>query len=110
MRIFTPIWHKYRAAIVRKMVDSRESPQEYKLSAHEFKAMSPRQKGGYAFILQVSKGKPINDIKNSAIAQDLLEILQLWKTASELIDESPFQISLDKNFVLHISKIQTENQ
>jgi hypothetical protein len=93
------------------MIESSESAQQYKLSAHEFKAMSPRAKGGYTFVLQVSKGKPINDIRNSPIARDLLEILQLSKKASELTDESPFQISLDKNFVLHITKIQqTSNQ
>ena len=111
MKVFTPIWHKYRAAIVSKMIESAESPQEYKLSAHEFKALGPRTKGGYTFMLQVSKGKSINNIRQSPIASDLLEILQLSRKASELIDESPFQFSMDKDFVLHISKVQQkENQ
>jgi hypothetical protein len=111
MRTFTPIWNKYRVAILRKMIDSSETAQEYRLSAHEFKAMNPKHKGGYAFILQVSKGKSINNIKDSIVAQDLLEILQLSKKASELIDESPYQLTLDKQFVLHISRIQqTENK
>jgi hypothetical protein len=106
MRTFTPIWTKYRVAILKKMIDSSETAQEYRLYAHEFKAMNPKHKGGYAFVLQVSKGKPINNIKDSVVAQDLLEILQLSKKASELTDETPYQLTLDKQFVLHISRLQ----
>src|SRR5687767_9117134 len=102
MKTFTPVWHKYRAAIVRMMVDSIETPQEYKLSAHEFKALKSNQKGGYNFVLQLSKGRPINNIRGSVIAQELFEILQLSRKASELIEDAPYEISLDKQFVLHV--------
>jgi hypothetical protein len=105
MKIYTPVWNKYRPAILKMMMDSLDAPQEYKLSGHEFKAMNAKQKGGYSFTLQVSKGKAINNIKGSVIAQELLEILQLSKKASELIAEAPYEISLDKNFVLHIYKM-----
>ena len=105
MKIYTPVWSKYRPAILKMMMDSLNAPQEYKLSAHEFRAMNAKPKGGYNFVLQVSKGKAINNIRDSIIAQELLEILQLSRKASELIDESPYQISLDKQFVLHVSKM-----
>jgi hypothetical protein len=105
MKVFTPVWNKYRPAILKMMLDSLDSPQQYKLSAHEFKAMNARQKGGYTFVLQVSKGRAINNIRGSVIAQELLEILQLSRKASELIEEAPYQITLDKQFVLHVSKI-----
>ena len=111
MRTFTHIWNKYKPAIVKMMVDSSESTQEYKLSSHEFKAMNPRHKGGYAFTLQMSKRKSINNIKGSDIAHDLLEILQTSRRASELSDESPYELVMDKQFVLHVTKIkQTENE
>lgn len=105
MKMYAPVWNKYRPAILKLMLDSADSPQQYKLSAHEFKAMNARQKGGYTFVLQVSKGKAINNIRGSVLAQELLEILQMSKKASELVDVAPYQITLDKQFVLHVSKI-----
>jgi hypothetical protein len=110
MRIFTPIWNKYRPAILKMMIESSDAPQQYKLFPHEFKAMNLKHKGAYAFTLQVSKGRPMNNIRDSVIAHDLLEILQLSKKASELIDEAPYQIAMDKQFVLHVTKIQQQNQ
>jgi hypothetical protein len=106
MKVFTPVWSKYRPAILKMMVDSSEAPQTYKLSPHEFKAMELKPKGGFTFVLQVSKGRPINNIKSSGIAQDLLEILQLSKKATELSDVSPYEITMDKQFVLHVQKLE----
>lgn len=108
MKVYTPLWHKYRPALIKLMIDASNEPQTYKLSAHEFKAMNAKQKGGYSFVLEISKGKATNDIRDSIIAKELLEILQISKKASELTDESPYQISLDKQFVLHISRMTAE--
>ena len=105
MKVYTPVWNKYRHAIVKMMIDSEAAPQEYKMSSHEFKAMNVKQKGGYSFVLQISKGRAINKIKDIVIAQDLLEILQLSRKATELSDGSPYEITLDKQFVLHVSKM-----
>lgn len=104
-RTYTPVWSKYRPAILKMMIESTNEPQSYQLSDHEFKALSPRQKGGYTFAFQVSSGKAINGLKNSIIAQDLWEILQLSPKASELISQSAFEFSMDKQFILHINKI-----
>ncbi|HEX6224498.1 MAG TPA: hypothetical protein VFZ52_08810 [Chryseolinea sp.] len=91
------------------MRDSAQAPQTYSLSAHEFRALNARQKGGYTFVLMVSKGKVINDIRGSGIAQDLLEMLQLSKSGSELMGESPYEITMDKQFILHVTKINQQN-
>jgi hypothetical protein len=103
--MYTPIWSKYRPAILKMMVNASDSPQEYQLSAHEFRAMNAKQKGGYAFVLQVTKGKAVNTIRDSVIAQELLEILQLSKRASELTNESVYEFVMDKQFVLRVTKI-----
>lgn len=108
-RIFTPVWNKYRPAILKMMIDSGESPQVYKLSPHEFKAMNAKQKSGFNFVLQVSKGKAINNIRDSVIAQELLEILQVSPKASELTEQASYQIEMDKQFVLHITKMTQPN-
>jgi hypothetical protein len=104
-RIYTSVWNKYRPAILKMMIDSQNQPQSYQLSNHEFKALNPRPKGGYSFVLQVSSGKAVSGLKDSATAQDLWEILQLSRTASELISGATYQFSMDKEFVLHVNRI-----
>src|ERR1043165_2561703 len=99
IRIYTPLWNKYRPAILKMMVDSGDGPQVYKLSPHEFRAMNTKQKSGFNFVLQVSKGKAINNIRDSVIAQELLEILQISRKASELTEMDSYQIEMDKQFV-----------
>lgn len=104
-RIYSPIWNKYRPAILKMMLDAAAEPQQYKLFAHEFRALNLKQKGGYNFTLQVSKGRAINNIKDSVVAQDLLDVLQLSRKASELIEADPYEITLDKQFVLRVNKM-----
>ena len=104
-RIYSPIWNKYRPAILKMMLDAADEPQQYRLSAHEFRALNEKQKGGFSFTLQVSKGKALNNIRDSSIAQDLLDVLQISRKASELTEADPYQIMLDKQFVLHINKM-----
>jgi hypothetical protein len=104
-RVYAPIWNKYRPAILKMMIDSADEPQAYKLSPHEFRAMNDRHKGTFNFTLQLSKGRAINNIRDSMVAQDLLDVLQLSRKASELAEVSAYEISLDKNFVLHVQKM-----
>jgi hypothetical protein len=106
--LYTPVWHKYRPAILKLMLDSNSEPQTYSLSAHEFQALNPRQKGGYQFNLQLAKGRAVNNIKDSFVAQSLLHILQLSRKGSELIEEGSYEIRLDKNFILHIQKLSEQ--
>jgi hypothetical protein len=110
MKIYSPIWNKYRPAILKMMRDSAQGPQTYALSAHEFRALNARQKGGYTFVLSVSKGKVVNNIRGSVIAQDLLEVLQTSRSGSELMGESPYEITLDKQFILHVTKLNQEEK
>lgn len=100
------IWSKYRPVILQLMSASGNGPQQYKLSAHEFKAMVPREKSGYSFLLEASQGKAVNNIKGSAIAQDLLHVLQQSQRASQLMREDVYALSMDKQFVFHVSRKQ----
>ena len=105
VRTYTPVWSKYRPAILKMMIDSINEPQSYQLSNHEFKALNPKQKGGYAFALEVSGGKAVNGLKDSIVAQDLWEILQLSPKANELISTAAYQFSMDKQFILHVNRV-----
>jgi hypothetical protein len=101
---YASIWSKYRPVILKLMLDSEKDPQQYKLFGHEFKAMGQREKSGYSFLLEVSNGKALNSIKTSTVAQDLLRMLQQSQKASELMRESVYEVSMDKQFVLHVTR------
>jgi hypothetical protein len=73
------------------------------LSAHEFKAVGRREKA-YSFVLEVSQGKALNNIKGSTVARDLLGILQQSQKGSQLMREAIYELSLDKQFVFHVTR------
>lgn len=104
-RAYTPLWSKYRPAILRMMIDAENEPQTYQLSNHEFQALCTTKKGSFTFTLEVSGGRAVSGAKESVVAQDLWEILQTSPKASELISSSAFAFSLDKRFVLHVQKV-----
>ncbi|MEM7552218.1 MAG: hypothetical protein AAF363_21215 [Bacteroidota bacterium] len=101
---YSPIWHKYRPAILKLMVDSAQKTQEYPFSAFEFKDIDAKQKGGFAFTLRVYDCKAINDIKTSVVAQDLLAILKQSEKANQLTREAIYEFTMDKQFVFHVSR------
>jgi len=102
---YVSLWNKYRPAILQLMVASEGGPQQYKFFGHEFKALNPKEKGGYSFTLQAHQGKAVNNIKKSIVAQDLLYVLAASKKASELMGASTYEFTLDKQFNLSITKI-----
>lgn len=104
-QVYTSLWNKYRPAILQLMMASEEKPQQYKLSGHEFKALNSKERS-FSFSMQVFKGKAVTDIKKSVVAKDLLTVLELSKKAAELMSTTTYEIKLDKQFMLHISKCE----
>ena len=100
---YASLWNKYRPVILQLMMAAENDPQQYKLSAHEFKAVGRREKA-YSFVLEVSQGKALNNIKGSTVARDLLGILQQSQKGSQLMREAVYELSLDKQFVLHVTR------
>lgn len=103
---YTYLWSKYRPAVLKLMVDAVDGPQQYKFLDHEFKQVNAKEKGGYAFVLQLYKGKAINIIKNSVVAKDMLIILQQSRRALELSETATYEFTLDKQFMLHVKKLE----
>jgi hypothetical protein len=106
IRIYAPLWNKYRPAILQLMTAAANGPQQYKFSKHEFQGLNPNHKTGFSFSLVVSKGKSTNNIRGVLIAQQLLEVLQQSKRAWELMEEAPYELTLDRKFILHVTRIQ----
>ena len=100
---YTYLWNKYRPALLRFMIDSANESQEYKFSKHEFQNAHANEKGGHSFTLRAHRGKAINDVRTSDMAKDLLTILQRSEKAMQLMDESIYEFTMDKQFMLHIT-------
>lgn len=107
-QVYISLWSKYRPAIIQHMLSSGDGTQSYKLYDHEFKALNAREKS-YSFTLQAYQGKALNNIKTSVMAQDLLAVLNTSKKASELMSTNPFEFTLDKQFMLRITKLPAVN-
>lgn len=113
---YSTLWNKYRPVILQLMSAAVENgPQQYKLFAHEFKAVGQKEKSGFSFMLEASNGKAINNIKTSTVAKNLLQVLQQSKRASELMSEAPYELSMDKNFMFRVNrkdvaKVEAENK
>lgn len=102
---YSTLWNKYRPVILQLMSAAVENgPQQYKLFAHEFKAVGQKEKSGFSFMLETSNGKAINNIKTSTVAKNLLQVLQQSKRATELMSEAPYELSMDKNFVFRVNR------
>lgn len=86
----------------------RSRPATIPVFVHEFKALNPKEKGGYAFRLQVSAGKARNNIKDSRLAQQLLAVIAQSKRGSELMSLSNYDFVLGKDLKLTVSKSAIE--
>ena len=106
---YSSLWNKYRPVILQLMSAAVENgPQQYKLFSHEFKAIGQKEKTGFSFTLEASNGRALNNIKSSTVAKNLLQVLQQSKRATELLSEAPYELSMDKNFMLRINRKPVE--
>ncbi|RAW02927.1 hypothetical protein [Pseudochryseolinea flava] len=104
LQVYASLWNKYRPVVIQLMMGTEAGAQSYKLSAHEFRALNPKEKS-YSFSLQAFQGKAVNAVKGSAVAQDLLSVLNASKKATELMDANTFEFTLNKNFILEVTRI-----
>lgn len=96
------LWKKYRPVILKMMLDARTAPQTYQLFAHELKANAPKGKST-SFTLLASKGKAVNNIRTSVIAQDLLGMISQSNKAVELMHDVTYEFTLGRDNVLYVS-------
>lgn len=102
--LYATLWSKYRPSLLKMMMAAGEAPQQYKFYSHEFKAIKATEKS-FSFALQVDNGKAVNPTKAPAIAKDLLAVLQFSKKANELMENQSYEFKLDKNFLLHVTRL-----
>jgi hypothetical protein len=103
-RKYASFWSKYRPAVLHMMQAAFSESQQYKFMKHELRSIEKKPKGGFEFSMIIAKSRPASPIGESEIAHDLLNMLQLSQTGSALIAENRYEITLDKNQILHISR------
>jgi hypothetical protein len=103
--IYFTFWLKYKPTIVALLKSSRTKPQQYQMFKHEFEALGNRVKSNYVFNLEIVNGKCVNDISGTAVARDLLEILNTSEIAKSLFKNNHFKINMGIDFMLHIKKV-----
>ncbi len=103
---FSPLWNKYRPALLKLMVDAKTAPQEYQLFPHELRSLAPKGKS-LGFTMRVQRNKPLTKIKDSIIASDLLHALTLSKKATELMEQDIYEFTLSRDFKLHVAIVET---
>jgi hypothetical protein len=101
---YAALWNKYRPVILKLMMDAGKDPQHYKLYAHEFKAVGMNEKAGYSFVVEIFQNKAISNIKASAVARDLVGVLQQSQKATQLLQEAVYEFKMDKQYVFHVTR------
>lgn len=100
---YISLWNKYRPVMLQLMSAATAGPQTYQLFVHEFKAAGTRDKS-FTFSLEIQNGRATNVTKGSAVARDLIQILQQSPRASELMAGATYLFSLDRQFKLHVTR------
>lgn len=106
--LYKLLWNKYKPALVKLMVDAEKEPQEYQFISHEFRDLNPKEKGGHAFTMEAHRGRAVNNIKMSVVAQDLISILQKSAKAQELMETATYVFVMNKQFLLTITRVPLE--
>lgn len=104
LRKYAPFWSKYRPAILKMMQADLNEWQQYQFMKHELVAIDQKPKGGFNFRLVVSMNKPTRDSSDSDIAKDFLNMLRLSQTGLALMSTNRYEIILDKDQLLRISR------
>jgi hypothetical protein len=80
--------------------------QEYRLTKHEFEEIGDRNISGYTFNLEIKDGKLVNNIRGTAVARDLFEVLKSSRNSKELMSNNHFKINMNVDFKLKIQIIK----
>lgn len=103
---YSLFWKKYRPVVLKLMIDASRAPQEYQFFVHELQSITPKGKNPY-FTLRIHNSKAVTTVKDLVIAHDLLYALTLSKKANELTQEATYEFSLNRDYKLRVSVVET---
>lgn len=100
-KLYINLWNNHKKSIKNKLANS-DIKQFVQLGLDEFDSVGNRKK--YSFNLEYKNGNVSNNIKGSAVARDLDNVLNNDIEIKELLRVGRYKINLDKNFCLWIQK------
>lgn len=84
------------------MLNANKGEQVLQLQKYEFEVSGNRKDSGYTFTLNIIHGRVVNNIKGSAVARDLNDILLESEKVKSMFKETNFKITLGKDYILKI--------
>jgi hypothetical protein len=102
---YLQLWMKYIPVIRLLLKRSECENQKLQLYKHEFEN-GGKDKTGYAFGFDMINGKVLNNVRSTAVATDLLQMLDNNSDIRNWLKEHNVRFSMDKTLELHIDKIE----
>lgn len=103
MNLYYPLWLRYLPVIRLQMKNAVNGSKEIKMPKREFEVYGKRKVSDYILNLEISNGKVSNNIKGSAVARDLFDVLNSDDSCRALLADKNYKFDLGKEFILRIS-------
>ncbi len=103
--LYYSLWRNHLNDIESKMSNATIVGQSLLLNKQEFEIYGNRKASGYTFTLEIIHGRVVNNIKGSAVARDLYDILIGSEKVKSMFNEKNFKITLGKAYILNIRTI-----
>jgi hypothetical protein len=103
--VYVQLWRKYLPVIRLLLKKTATADQKLQLYKHEFESTGAKNKLGYIFSLDIVNGKAANQTGKTAVAFDLLSVMNDNEAVSSFLKEQSFKISIGKACELHLQKL-----
>jgi hypothetical protein len=104
--LYYSLWRNHLNDIESKMSIATLAGHSLLLKKQEFETYGNRKASGYTFTLEIIHGRVVNNIKGSAVARDLYDILKGSEKAKSMFKEKNYKITLGKDYILKIRTIE----
>lgn len=98
------LWMKYSHVMRVLMKKTDEESQKLKLFKHEFETLGIKSNSGYVFSLELKNGRAIKNTNNTAIARDLVQLIDNDNALRNVLKDRNIKVSLDKSLELQLEK------
>ena len=102
--MYTKVWEKFLPVIRIFLKRAGTAPQTVKLDKIDFDKAGGGKKAGYSYTAELKKGKVTNRL-TSAIALDMIKVLQTDEKAMDTLRAGEFEIELNSKCELSITNI-----
>ncbi len=104
--VYVQLWRKY-IPVIRLLLKKTLAGTDQKLLLykHEFEKTGAKNKLGYIFSLEVVNGKPINKSDKTAVAADLLTVINETEGVASMLKEQSVKFSVGRSCEMSLQKV-----